>query len=345
MDEIFHHDKFKADYFYIDDVCKNPSALSLPPIVDYDIVILIQLISLEIIKKIKCNNIIFIPMYDFSVSWDAIKWLDCIDLKILCPTKKMHSELCEFGLNSFYIKYYPEPYDFIPGNLKNVFLWQRVNDININLILKLLQQHAIEKIHLHRALDPHNNFVEPSKAEIAKYNITFSDWFQNQNQYIDCIRNAGIYIAPRLREGGAAAFIDGMKMGKIVVAHNDGAMNEYIEHGVNGILFDVNNAQIINFDEYDIPAMQKNAFQSVIDGRKKWLESIENILSFIDSNHVASFSPKNIIKIRDSARDFQIEEVKQFNQLITMYKTAAEERFTLIKKLFRIIRKHLFKKG
>ena len=141
-EEIFNKEIFLTDFFYIDDWTLSPTGLN-EDIIGYDIVVIIQLISLDIISKIKCKNIVFLPMYDFSYSWDIFKWLECINLKILSSTKKLHDKLCDIGLNSYYFKYYPEPLEYIPGDLKKLFLWQRVNDINIKTTLQLLNNFPI----------------------------------------------------------------------------------------------------------------------------------------------------------------------------------------------------------
>lgn len=294
-EEIFDKKNFLVDYYYIE-FTELGLALYDGVIEGYDVVVIVQLISLEILSKIKCDNIIFIPMYDMSVSWDALKWLECASLKILSPTKQLHDSLCQLGLNSFHIKYYPEPDDFMPGDLTKIFLWQRVNVINIKTTLKLLTYYPVKQIHLHKAIDPYHVFVEPSLEEFEKYNIVFSDWFEERQQYLDIIKETGIYIAPRIMEGGASAFIDAMKMGKIVIAHNDAAMNEYIVHNETGFLYDVNNVEPINFDTIDLALIQKNAYQSVREGRLAWRKSIPGILNFIATKSPI-FIPNTILKV------------------------------------------------
>ncbi len=283
VDEIFSKENFSIDYIYIDEWTTDPIGPN-ENIQGYDIVVVVQLISLEILSKIKCDNVIFIPMYDLSHSWDIFKWLDCLNLKILSLTKTMHIKLCALGFNSYYIKYYPEPAEFIPGDTDKLFLWQRTNKINIKTTLQLLNRFPISNIHLHKSIDPYQTFIEPSAEEIKKYNIVLSDWFADKNDYLDIIKKAGLYMAPRLLEGGAAAFIDGMKMGKVVIANNDAAMNEYIIHNETGLLYDANDIQPFDFAAIDLARIQKNAYASIKEGHAAWRKSIPDILEFIHSN-------------------------------------------------------------
>lgn len=319
-EEIFDKKDFLVDYYYIQ--FTESSSLIFDEVIEgYDIVILMQLISPEILSKISCDNIVFIPMYDMSVSWNVYKWLECANLKILSFTKKMHGVLSQLGLNSYYIKYYPEPDEFMPGDPKNIFLWQRINSINIHTTLKLLSNHTIKQIHLHKAIDPYHTFKEPSKEEIERYNIVFSGWFKDRNKYLEIIKNTGVYMAPRTMEGGASAFIDAMKKGKIVIAHNDAAMNEYIIHNETGFLYDINNIEPIHFDSIDLIKMQKNAYQSIREGRDAWRKSIPDILNFIATDN-SIYIPDAIVKA------VQEQSFEQNYNVLLQEKVRLEEQLT-----------------
>ncbi len=305
-EELFDQREFLVDYFYIEN-CSFDATWIDADIVGYDIVIILQIISLEIIRKIKCDNIVFMPMYDFSYSWDVFKWLECSNLKILSMTKALHDKVCGIGLNSYYAKYYPEPLEYIPGDLKKLFLWQRISDININTTLELLKSFPIQKIYLHKAIDPFHSYIEPSPATALKYNIVFSEWFENRQQYLDLLKEVGIYIAPRLMEGGAAAFIDAMRMGKLVIANNSSAMNEYISHNETGILYDAHNIGPLDLDSIDLLQIQKNAYESVKDGRVAWRDSIPNILNFIESKSRTVLEDKTLNSLHQTSKLFRQE--------------------------------------
>jgi len=290
-DEFFDKDSYLSDYFYIDDW--SPDSAGPDQIIEgYDIVVIVQLMSLNILKKIKCDNIVFIPMYDFSHSWDAFKWLECVNLKILTPIKKIHDLLCGMGLNSFYFKYYPEVGEWLPGDPAAVFLWQRISTISLRTTLHLLKNFHIDRLFLHRVVDPGFEFFLPSPRIVRKYNIQLSEWFEKKEQYLDIVKKSGLYIAPRLSEGGASAFIDAMKMGKVVVAHNDAAMNEYIIHNETGLLYDAHAVRPLDPDTVDLPAIQKNAWESVSLGRRAFRDSVPNILDFIESKNKSLMSGK-----------------------------------------------------
>jgi hypothetical protein len=318
MDEIFDKQTSRIDYFYVKEWMQDPTDFH-QTIEGYDIVFIIQLISMNILEKIKCDNILFMPMYDGCYSWDTYKWLECANLKIISPVKKTYEELRDMGLNAYYGKYYPKPFDFMPGDVRKIFLWQRVNQISINTVQKLFENHPPSQIHLHNVPDPFQTSSMPATEAIKTHNITLSNWFEDKKAYLDLLQDKGIYMAPRTKEGGAAAFIDGMKMGKLVIAHNDAPMNEYIVHGETGLLYDVDSVSPLDLDAFDLMQIQKNAYQSVVEGREAWLESIPKMRNFIESKNHFSFSNKTLRNIREEHTSSQ-----KINALLVQEKTRLE---------------------
>ena len=61
---------------------------------------------------------------------------------------------------------------------------------------------------------------------------------------IDMLKST-IYIASRPYEGIGMSFLEAMADGRCVVAHDNTTHNEYIEHGKNGFLFDMEEDIII----------------------------------------------------------------------------------------------------
>ena len=93
------------------------------------------------------------------------------------------------------------------------------------------------------------------------------------------IRQKGIYVAPRDLEGIGMSFLEAMAMGKAVIAVDNPTMNEYIEDGKTGYLFDLKNPKKIDLS--NIEQVQKNAFDFMREGRKKWEKDKEKIIDFI----------------------------------------------------------------
>lgn len=287
IDEIFSDkEKFKIDIFYnYEWGSKNQFKLFNQKIENYDAVIILQLISLNLLSHINCKNIIFMPMYDYSRNFNIEQALPLLGLKILSPVHAMTKKLESLGLSSFEIKYFPEVEEYKQPDFKNIYFWNRLEEINYKTVLKIFEKYEFLKLNIHTFHDPGNNPKQPSGREIEKYNITFSDWFESRDEYISFLKNFGFYIAPRPHEGGGlASFMDAMKRGIIVVAPNYAPYNEYIENGKNGFLYDFVNPKSINFEELNLSLVSKSAYESISKGRDKWLNSIENLHEYIFSD-------------------------------------------------------------
>ena len=235
----------------------------------------------NILKNKNFKKIIFIPMYDSCNFKEIVNNYFKFYKKItfINFSKKFHNKLLEFGLNTYYFQYFPAPEKKQFGDLKELFFWQRRNIINFTMIDKLFTNYQII-IHHHIAPDPNIKLNLPTVDQKTKYNITTSNWFKNRKEFLSEIANKAFFIAPRLKEGIGMSFLEAMAMGKIVIANNDATMNEYIEHGVNGYLFDYKNPQPIDFK--NLHQIQENAYQTIVKGYEKWQNEKKIIIEIIN---------------------------------------------------------------
>jgi glycosyltransferase involved in cell wall biosynthesis len=97
------------------------------------------------------------------------------------------------------------------------------------------------------------------------------------------LKKSNIYLAPRKIEGIGLSFLEAMAIGMVVVAYDNGTMNEYIKHDYNGYLFDSKDYQI-NFD--NIMTVLNNSKTMVQKGWEKWERDKTIINNFIlDDNY------------------------------------------------------------
>lgn len=230
-----------------------------------------------IMENIKNDNLIFFPMYD-GVRHDFEFWNENRGLKVVNFSTTLHDLLKQWGLDSLGVQFFPQPQEFIPGKKDGVFFWQRLTRINIEVVVKLFVNENL-KIHIHKAIDPNQEFIKPSEEDEKKFQITYSDWFETREEMWDSIKEKGIYIAPREFEGIGMSFLEAMAMGKAVVAVNNPTMNEYIKNGETGYLFDLNDPKKIDLS--NIEKVQKNTHKFMRQGYAKWQQDKNNIIDFI----------------------------------------------------------------
>jgi glycosyltransferase involved in cell wall biosynthesis len=150
----------------------------------------------------------------------------------------------------------------------------------LNLVEKLFANYPIN-IHLHQALDPHQLIDKASEEQIKKFQLVSSSWFDSREDFLLAIKDKAFFIAPRIKEGIGMSFLEAMAIGKIVIANNDATMDEYIEHGVNGYLFDHKNPKPLIFD--NLEKIQDNTYNSIKEGYKKFQIDKQDIIKIINN--------------------------------------------------------------
>ncbi len=249
----------------------------------YECIIFWQLIHESFVKKLNHNNIIFIPMFD-GVSKSYNFWVNYRKIKIINFSRALHDILIHWGFNSFYIQYFIPPCNNINESENNeVFFWQRHTNININTLESIFSDERV-KVHMHTSADPNHTFIMPSKEQEKKFSISYSTWFDTKEKMQNLIKSKTFYIAPREEEGIGMTFLEAMSMGKIVIANNAPTMNEYITHGYNGFLFDIDNPNPIEFN--NLSTILKNVKEYINHGYESWLENRHDIIDFINSPQI-----------------------------------------------------------
>lgn len=277
-------EKYKVDVYYdtywIDKIVFDFEILSNK---EYNAVIFWQInYNIKNLRKIKCQNIIYIPMYDDFVLNTIIPfyWKQFSSVKFISYSKTLHDYLLAKGLDSLYIKYFPEMKETRIMDLEDLtaFFWYRVEAINWEMIKKFITPSSFKKIYIQNHPDPAQKQLEISKEDIEKYNIEFIGWFKNKEDYLNIIKHIDVYFAPRVYEGIGLSFLEVMSYGKFIVAFNKPTMNEYILQGKNGFLYDSRMSNKIDFSKIN----QKEIWQINKQYRQEYLNSINEIFNLIE---------------------------------------------------------------
>lgn len=222
---------------------------------------------------------ILFPMYDAAVGFEDEGWSEFKDFLIISFSQKLCQKLQQLGLEYKYIQYFPKPFEnFVWGENKAVFFWQRRENISLNTLNHVLDGNEIRQIKLHVAMDPEQTLEQSENTLNAQ--IIKSEWFEKREFMQKEMESCSLYMASRRHEGIGMSFLEAMAMGRCVIAPNESTMNEYIQDGVNGYLYDFENIQSISLK--NILEIQKNAYQTITKGYKKWCEEKKNIAKWID---------------------------------------------------------------
>lgn len=252
----------------------------------YDIVVVWQLP--QVIRQFAVaghrKNIIFVPMYDAVHKLNAGFWQSLQHIKIVCFSSHLEAICLTHGLDSFFLKYYPEWVGDSPAgySAKRLFFWQRRSWPNWQTVASILPPSQFERMHLHVAIDPEYEIPPgktkgPTPLELDDGRLSSSVWFDNKSELLEKLREFNVFFLPRKREGIGLSFLDAMKMGMIPVGLDHATYNEYVVDGLNGFI-------VSEKMSYHLPDLQAPADASkhyFLKGRANYLRNLEGLGPFL----------------------------------------------------------------
>jgi len=280
--------RYKVDVYY-DSYWKDKKVFDFKKVnlLEYEAIFFWQVnYDIRYLKKLKCKNIIFIPMYDDVIlnTITPFYWKQFRSIKFISFSKTLHEYFSQKKLNSFYLNYFPAYHKvskMFESNNLTAFFWYRVNSINWDTIKNLITKDSFQTIYIQNNPDPYQTKLLISKKDIEEYNIKFVDWFESKEKYLNFLKSIDVYFAPRVYEGIGLTFLEAMSYGKYIVAVDKPTMNEYIVHNQNGFLYQLDKIEKINFE-----MISQNKIEKINSSFfNRWLDSQENIFDFIESNY------------------------------------------------------------
>jgi hypothetical protein len=275
-------EQYVVEIYLVDLFEENPYTKIAQYAGDYDTLVCWQVMrDADLLNQyFTYKHAVLFPMADGSPSVKNIeKWYPFRNFQIISFSKKLHDELEAAGFSSHYFQYFPAPQPVDEwGDAESAFFWKRSKRITFDTVAKLSQSSSIKKVHIHNVPDPGNPLTLPDESDTLTY--TFSYWFEDKEELINLIKKSAYYIAPRIDEGIGMSFLDAMATGRCVIASNATTMNEYIQHGVNGLLYDVNDPPSIG--TVDVREMQRNALVTIQLGHEQWNLSIPKLMNLLE---------------------------------------------------------------
>jgi hypothetical protein len=282
-------------------ITKQPLELDENLLSESDYVIVFQQLDAALnIPRRHHHKMLFVPMYDAMAHAEAKLWKKLRGIKVLCFSQSLYLDTLTHGIESLYVQYYPRRPEIQPQQKfddLNLFFWQRLDEPNLKSIGESLDLHQFKKIRLHAAVDPGSNFTPPSLDDLAQHSIEVTDWFKAKEDYIKALAECNIFIAPRRQEGIGMSFLEALSRGMIIIGHDDATLNEYVTHGLNGLLLEHLGQ---NYKIHDANDISNNATRYFQQGIKNYENKIPEIKEFITkpSNSRLSIATKHALSQR-----------------------------------------------
>lgn len=290
LTEILHRYGHAVDYFW-DESWAGGGHVSWGSVKNHDVVIMFQAYSpiLEQYYRTLHPNVIFIPMLDQFGIWkgplfDLSRfWEPFQGSKVISFSSAVHAISVGAGIASHHCRYYQPVANVDLSCMQGLhgFFWlRREEQISWKTVRTLISKTNFDSFHVHLAVDPGSSEPElPSCEDIDQYRITMSTWFKEKNDLYKVLEKANVFFAARMEEGIGQSFLEAMARGQCVVAPNNGTMNEYILHGINGLLYESTDPQPLTFNS--VQALGRAGRESVSIGQRSWQEGEERLVRYI----------------------------------------------------------------
>jgi glycosyltransferase involved in cell wall biosynthesis len=277
----FFIDLLRGLYGEVDVIPHEKAWVELPKC-HWDLIVVWQkLYSPKELEAFGADRVIIVPMLD-ACPFDEAYWRDFKAFKVFCFSTTLRDALISYGLEAWGVQYYPEDQeDAIDwGSGLRGFFWPRTPAVDWPLVKRLTAGSNFERMHLHGT----------SVSSQGEPGVETSEWFADQSEYRRCLAGANVYFAPRLAEGIGLSFLEAMAMGLCVVAPDRPTMNEYIENGKNGLLYDPQKPEALDFSR--ARELGKAARSSCENGRQAWIDARADIRRFLEEPARGGYAPK-----------------------------------------------------
>lgn len=187
------------------------------------------------------KRVVVVPLYDVSADLPDTHYVLNRQARVLNLSVSMHARTLAHEMTSHLMRYAPDPeampqqMDF--GTTRAVF-WQRQphGQIDLSAVRQMLAG-QLDGLHVHTPADDGQAF-NPDRLEGFDCPVTTSDWSKDPGDFEALLDGANIFVAPRRTEGLGHSMLAAMARGMVVIASDRPTHNEYITHGLSGLLYD-----------------------------------------------------------------------------------------------------------
>lgn len=207
----------------------------------YDAIVVLQLHEAFALLSGRHPNVTYAPMHDAMWRGGAFLWKPHFNTaKVLCFSRALHAEVMRRAPVHAYAQYYPDPARHRPADpapgLRGVF-WYRRREIPPAAVFALTEGTGFDRLTIHDAPDPGHEAPFPAAAPPHVARLDRTVWTPDGGPFRAAQEAANVFFAPRPLEGIGMSFLEAMARGLCVVAPDAPTMNEYVSHGVNGLLY------------------------------------------------------------------------------------------------------------
>lgn len=249
----------------------------------YDAIVVLQLHEAFALLSGRHPNVTYAPMHDAMWRGGAFLWKPHFNTaKVLCFSRALHAEAMRRAPVHAYAQYYPDPAQHRPADpapgLRGVF-WYRRSEIPPAAVFTLTEGTPFDRLTIHHAPDPGHEAPFPAAAPPHVARLDRTVWTPDGGPFRAAQEAANVFFAPRPLEGIGMSFLEAMARGLCVVAPDAPTMNEYVSHGVNGLLYAPGRPAPRDFTHaHEIGA---RAREDIAAGHARWQAALPALTEFL----------------------------------------------------------------
>jgi hypothetical protein len=237
---------------------------------------------------------IWAPMYDSAIHRPSVHWrlLARTGLRILSFCRTLSGLARGYGIPVLDVTYFPDPAASATvhgddGPVR-IFLWDR-GDIGFHHLKGLVDSRDVRCTMLRSAPDPGLRASRLTVGDREAYKVREISGPLSRERHLELLSTCDVFLAPRRLEGIGLSFLEAMALGLAVVAPDRPTMNEYIEHRVNGYLYDPRVPA--RLDLRDVRSVGARARRCVEDGHRAWSAASDALIAYIFAEDAPMPSP------------------------------------------------------
>jgi hypothetical protein len=249
----------------------------------YDAIVVLQVHEAFALLSGRHPNVTYAPMHDAMWRGGAFVWKPSFNAaKVLCFSRALHAEVMRRAPVHAHAQFYPDPdaphpADTAPG-LRGVF-WYRRSEIPPAAVFTLTEGTRFERLTIHDAPDPGHEAPFPATVPPHIGRLDRTAWTPDGGPFRAAQEAANVFFAPRPLEGIGMSFLEAMARGLCVVAPDAPTMNEYVSHGVNGLLYAPSRPAPRDFAR--AREMGVRARADIAAGHARWRAALPAVADFI----------------------------------------------------------------
>lgn len=236
----------------------------------------------RLLRALRHPNVTWVPMRDdLRLDASRVRQLQGSGLKVINFCRESHEIFSARGQPSLSLSYWTPPQP-TPRTSERVnprlFLWDR-GQVQWPDLKRLIGDQPIDSIVLRLAPDPGLTCMRPDAQDIQRYRIELVEGWLDHADYLALLRDCDVFVAPRRLEGIGMAMLEAMGSGQPVLAPDSATMNEYVVHGHNGWLYDLNHPAPVDLSEWRTHGL--TAWQDSVDGAAVWARQQIKVRPFV----------------------------------------------------------------